>query len=126
MPIDKLMATQATLATVYGMQIGAQPEKAGEIFYNQSAPTKSELGVAKWLGYSNVILGATYGVLSTCDLKPADKKKLYSVGVASCGAGMAIAQHQKGANNFDKTQATVATAMNLTMGALYLKKVLEK
>ena len=32
MPIDKLMATQATLATVYGMQIGAQPEKAGEMY----------------------------------------------------------------------------------------------
>ena len=94
-------------------------------FYGNDSPAKSETGVGQWLGFTNCIMGATFGVLSTADLSKSDKKKLYSIGAASCAAGSAIAQHQVGSKGFDKTQATVATVLNVAMGAMYAKKLLE-
>lgn len=81
--------------------------------------------MGQWLGFTNCIMGATFGVLSTADLSKSDKKKLYTIGAASCAAGSAIAQHQVGSKGFDKTQATVATVLNVAMGAMYAKKLLE-
>ena len=94
-------------------------------FYGNDSPAKSETGVGQWLGFTNCIMGATFGVLSTADLSKSDKKKLYTIGAASCAAGSAIAQHQVGSKGFDKTQATVATVLNVAMGAMYAKKLLE-
>ena len=108
------------------LTMGLLPRSAAsETFYGQTAPAKSEQGVGKWLGFSNLMMGAMSGVMASADLKPNDQKKVKALMAAGSIAGAAMALHQVDANGFDKTQTKVATAANMLFGAAAIKDIID-